>query len=619
MRRLFRNRLGEERGQVLVLGIFVVVGLTMVAITVANVGAVIAEKIHLQDTADAAAYSAAVVEARYMNLSAYVNRAMIANYDSMAFNTAVWAIFDANDHGLAVAAAILYLVSIVATIIALGEVVDVVADGVKAVHDVLHDIHKDVIYPAFSQDETDVNKFIEMYNTDLLSVYHGVLYAAMQSARYQVEQEVATKMNKDAITTTVLGLGAEATSYDELAQTVDYVIRDPGARGGFIGSLNNSFNTMAGDSEDDKNDVYFTATTEASLDKFTSGRDRQGNIDKLRSFGTANIFGFAGDAMEFAIDLACEIGTLGFGSCNSTVALSIGPKLRDGFENKHDEEHVPVIARKRMREAEMFGVDLDLNINIFPGLSLPLGDVADFVGVGNHTSGEKRNDITNNANLDEISNFDFGRAFECILTGCQFNKINTLMAQLSSAGILSPPISNDDHWDGISDAKPVNWPEIYPPGDGQLAAVEYVAEVSGGFDLFDGVPKYDYNVDIDNVGFPNYHYDESKAAIRPDGISSSTNDNHIAGPSIGVVVVKNADKIPGLHGLGIGNEQPITAMARSQVYYLKNPKRPEEKPSLFNPHWVPRLAPMESQDTPPLLRKGIPFVASFGVTMAPTH
>src|SRR4051812_42253618 len=49
-----------------------------------SMGQLTTEKMRLQNTADAAAYSAAVAQARDYNFSAYTNRAMIANQVAMA-------------------------------------------------------------------------------------------------------------------------------------------------------------------------------------------------------------------------------------------------------------------------------------------------------------------------------------------------------------------------------------------------------------------------------------------------------------------------------------------------------------------------------------------------------
>ena len=83
--------------------------------------------------------------------------------------------------------------------------------------------------------------------------------------------------------------------------------------------------------------------------------------------------------------------------------------------------------------------------------------------------------------------------------------------------------------------------------------------------------------------------------------------------------MKKSSDVNGLRGLGMGNEYNLSAIARAQVYYLRNPKRPNERPSLFNPHWVARLAPLTGEGTPDLLSKGLPYVSSVGIGVKPTH
>lgn len=74
-----RALLGNEGGQTLLLTVMVLVVLAVSLLTLLDIGEAVHEKIVLQDAADAAAYSAAVWEARFMNLAAYTNRAMVAH------------------------------------------------------------------------------------------------------------------------------------------------------------------------------------------------------------------------------------------------------------------------------------------------------------------------------------------------------------------------------------------------------------------------------------------------------------------------------------------------------------------------------------------------------------
>ena len=619
-----------ERGQVLVIGLFVIIGLTLICITVANVGILVGEKIRAQDTVDASAYSAAVMEARYMNLSAYVNRAMVANYNSMAFNTAIWAVMDADDHGIAVVTALLYEISALLFVIpittAFAPTVDSAADGLSALHDVLHGANH-YLDDWFAQDNKDMNQYIELFNKDVLTMLEGILYAATQSARHQIISGVAKEMNPKLLTTSVLGLGAESVSYDELARAVDWVIRDPDARDNPAKMLNNSFEKMHGNNDSADNKLLLSAVTEASLDNFTAGRTRDGEEDKLRNFSTGNLASGVTDAAETAIDVACYAvcwpeciwNPSGCCDCDAQVTISLGGMMRDGYENKHDETHVPFIARRRMREVNFFG--LRFKVEQVPGLS----ELSDLLGDNGHTSGEKKNDIGNEANMslavEEGFDFSFERMFECILTGgCKLNDMNITQAKIMLPIPLDTmPLFDDDHWDGtFSDVKPVCTWQILPPAVCLAEGIEYMAKItSEGTER--GVPKYDWQVDLDNIGFANYQYPTTGAQSRPSGTSAGATDNLIAGPSIAVAGIKKSEDLPGIHGLGIGNDYSITVLSRAQVYYLRNPKRPEEKPSLFNPYWVPRLAPIEAEDTPVFLRKVLPFIGNMGAPVEMTH
>ena len=71
----------------LVMFLIFLIPLTLAGLSVYNVGTMTTEKMKIQNAADNAAYSAAIWEARYMNLAAYTTRAMVANYDTIALVT----------------------------------------------------------------------------------------------------------------------------------------------------------------------------------------------------------------------------------------------------------------------------------------------------------------------------------------------------------------------------------------------------------------------------------------------------------------------------------------------------------------------------------------------------
>ena len=71
--------LSLQRGQALIYGIFVMIGSLTALFFLFNTGQLSNEKTKLVNTADAVAYSAAVMHARALNFDAYNNRALVAN------------------------------------------------------------------------------------------------------------------------------------------------------------------------------------------------------------------------------------------------------------------------------------------------------------------------------------------------------------------------------------------------------------------------------------------------------------------------------------------------------------------------------------------------------------
>ncbi len=69
-----------QKGQALILSVFLVMATAMTAVLMYNNGQTTSEKTRLVNAADAAAYSGAVYFARNLNFLAYTNRAMIANH-----------------------------------------------------------------------------------------------------------------------------------------------------------------------------------------------------------------------------------------------------------------------------------------------------------------------------------------------------------------------------------------------------------------------------------------------------------------------------------------------------------------------------------------------------------
>jgi hypothetical protein len=85
----------DEKGQILVISVLVLLMLVVFIYAVFNVGQMVSEKMRMQNIADSAAYSGAVWEARLLNFTAYTNRALIANIVMGSFITAMQSNSDA--------------------------------------------------------------------------------------------------------------------------------------------------------------------------------------------------------------------------------------------------------------------------------------------------------------------------------------------------------------------------------------------------------------------------------------------------------------------------------------------------------------------------------------------
>ena len=80
--RSIRKSLRRQEGQALVLAVLMMLVLSLAVLSTVNIGHALHNRIRLQDTADAAAYSMAAMEARAFNFYAYANRTQVSHYVS---------------------------------------------------------------------------------------------------------------------------------------------------------------------------------------------------------------------------------------------------------------------------------------------------------------------------------------------------------------------------------------------------------------------------------------------------------------------------------------------------------------------------------------------------------
>jgi hypothetical protein len=178
-KRRLRGRKTGEHGQVLLLYLIFLIPMAMVLFSVWNVGMAVGEKTKVQNAADNAAYSAAVWEARYMNLTAYTNRAMVANYDTVATFVALWSSLDAWDGFIQLARRILD------AFFGLGEVL-------APIHEAFHQANEIVGTQVVggSDQQQRLGFYLESYNR-ILSHSEEALYFLNQGGRQSIVSEIA--------------------------------------------------------------------------------------------------------------------------------------------------------------------------------------------------------------------------------------------------------------------------------------------------------------------------------------------------------------------------------------------------------------------------------------------
>lgn len=79
---ILRQSFRRQEGQALILAALMVLVMSIAVLTTVNIGHTVHERVRLQNTADAAAYSMAAMEARAFNFYAYANRTQVSHYVS---------------------------------------------------------------------------------------------------------------------------------------------------------------------------------------------------------------------------------------------------------------------------------------------------------------------------------------------------------------------------------------------------------------------------------------------------------------------------------------------------------------------------------------------------------
>jgi hypothetical protein len=168
----------DQSGQLLVMWLVFMLPMVLVCFSIYNVGVAVTEKMKVQTAADNAAYSAATWNARYMNQMAYLNRAMVANYDTIAALTGTWSFMDGLDGFLGLIRTILRVFF---------DIGDLITPAAKALHKA-NDALSNVV--GGGNKNKRVGSYLENYSKVLSFAQQG-LYIANQIGRGRVVQTIA--------------------------------------------------------------------------------------------------------------------------------------------------------------------------------------------------------------------------------------------------------------------------------------------------------------------------------------------------------------------------------------------------------------------------------------------
>jgi len=202
--------IAKQSGQAIVFVYFFIVVVIVGVLILFNSGQLTRQKMEVQNAADAAAYSAAVLSARYMNYAAYTNRAMIANEVGIGQFSA----FDSwsRRYGLAGSGSTLSIVALKAIPFSRG-----FGEGLQKVFNVMDKIYSNAFKPVIS--------FGKLFTT-LNNRLNWVLGLSQQAVRVATLQE-QSKVVKDVINDNAPGaslsnFGALAAVLSQLEQFLNF-------------------------------------------------------------------------------------------------------------------------------------------------------------------------------------------------------------------------------------------------------------------------------------------------------------------------------------------------------------------------------------------------------------
>jgi hypothetical protein len=547
-----------ESGQIILMYLFFLLPMTMIVLSVFNVGQIVSEKMLVQNAADNAAYSAAVWEARYMNLTAYTSRAMVANYDTMATIDALWSMMDSLDGFM------FLLLKVLDIFFGLGEDLQFLhqaaAQGNNAMASLVGGNGQDGA-------STGILRPIELYN-DFLSMTQVIVYVATQFGRMNVIKSIAWSTDKKI-------------QYNSIAEILNAL------------SLDNRVKWDKTDKEDG-----LRLTTERSLNDFSNGESMRDFLENALPSPFRQIL--AATHLDLLIcDVGIEVGPKGFNGpfFNHKTGSTSGDYSQD--------DDTVIIQPDKLYQHDFFGISVEFCFSIDlghhsddafnSGLSLP--HIVDSIDHDTdlHSDNFEDNGIDCSTLGGAVAGEIFGPSGPMGMLGSalQVCDANTAQCQEDVASGNSPSVPCQVTPFGVTGMANVE-------GEGMQTCDQIKDSIE---DVIDDIKDQAQGA-LGNPCATIYEWADKPEDVKVTvyrGDDSVKDGRRVEGPTVFVYFRKPRTALPLFAGLGLDNRNDLEAYSMAKVYYMqrvgdkdddpctKNNRAECNRESVFNPFWSARL------------------------------
>jgi len=559
-----------QSGQVILMYLFFLLPMTMIMLSVFNVGQLVAEKMKVQNAADNAAYSAAVWEARYMNLTAYTSRAMVANYDTMATFLAVWSMMDALDGFLFLVQTISNFIPFVGPEIAQAIKIPHIAAGLANMG------AAKMVGGNGKKGSIGILRPIEIY-TNFLSMMQVAVYVATQFGRTELTKSIAWSVDP-------------RIQYNTIAEILNAFSLD---------------NRVKWDKTNKERGLRLT--TERSLNAFSNGESLR---DTLANMLPAGLGSLLNKKISFFI---CDFG------------ITLGPKGFNGppFDHKSGKVSGPkqdddtvIVQQDKLYQHDFTGISISLCFTLdfghhsddkFNARGITPPHIFDMIDPADHKQKHAENFENNGIDCTSLGAFGGGGAGG---TPPGLEKLKALEPAQKECDEQNKKNNDDDPNNNVDiPTANVGGKQIpckktfgFPTSVEQQmndAADSAKGSAISGLGSKPCAPIYEWGTKLEEVKVTTYRGDDSVKDGR-----------RIEGPTVFVYFRKKANVLPLWQGFGLDNGNDIEAYSMAKVYYMQRVGDRKDSPcspgpgtsklkggdrsecnreSLFNPFWSARL------------------------------